>query len=120
MIARLLENGPQVLATGGGAWMNEITRQTIADNGVSVWLKADFDVLLRRVRRRGNRPLLKVEDIEGTLRGLVDARYPVYALADATVTSRDVPHETVVDEILVALDRCLPTGTGENETGMTE
>jgi len=120
VIARLLENGPQVLATGGGAWMNEITRQTIADNGVSVWLKADFDVLLRRVRRRGNRPLLKVEDIEGTLRGLVDARYPVYALADATVTSRDVPHETVVDEILVALDRCLPTGTGENETGMTE
>lgn len=120
VIARLLENGPQVLATGGGAWMNEITRQTIAENGVSVWLKADFDVLLRRVRRRGNRPLLKVEDIEGTLRGLVDARYPVYALADATVTSRDVPHETVVDEILVALDHCLPTGTGENETGMTE
>ncbi len=60
VIARLLEHGPQVLATGGGAWMNEVTRETIAASGVSVWLKADFDVLLRRVKRRGNRPLLKV------------------------------------------------------------
>jgi shikimate kinase len=120
VIARLLEGGAQVLATGGGAWMNEITRQTIAEQGISVWLKADFDVLLRRVRRRGNRPLLKVKDVEGTLRALVDARYPVYALAEATVTSRDVPHDTVVDEILVALDRCLVPGPDGIETGMTE
>jgi shikimate kinase len=118
VIARLLDNGPQVLATGGGAWMNEQTRENIAAHGISVWLKAEFDVLLRRVKRRGNRPLLKVGDVEGTLRRLVDERYPVYALADATVLSRDVPHDVVVDEILMTLDRCLPAdGGGRDETG---
>jgi shikimate kinase len=115
VIARLLENGPQVLATGGGAWINEATRENISDHGVSVWLKADLDVLLRRVKRRSNRPLLKVPDVEGTLRRLVDERYPVYATADATVLSRDVPHDVVVDEILDALDRCL--SRTEPETG---
>jgi shikimate kinase len=115
VIARLLDSGPQVLATGGGAWINEATRENISDHGVSVWLKADLDVLLRRVKRRSNRPLLKVPDVEGTLRRLVDERYPVYATADATVLSRDVPHDVVVDEILDALDRCL--SRTEPETG---
>jgi len=107
VIARLLDSGPQVLATGGGAWMNEATRDNVAAQGLSVWLKADLDVLLRRVKRRDDRPLLRGGDVEATLRGLVDERYPVYALADVTVRSRDVPHDVVVDEILVALDRCL-------------
>lgn len=107
VIARLLGDSPQVLATGGGAWMNAQTRDNIAAAGVSVWLSADLDILLRRVRRREHRPLLKDGDIEAKLRGLVDLRYPVYAQADITVRSRDVPHDLVVDEILVALDRWL-------------
>jgi shikimate kinase len=108
VIARLLESGPQVLATGGGAWMNETTRQNIAAHGVSIWLKADVEVLLRRVKRRSDRPLLQGDDVAAKLQRLVDDRYPVYATADVTVRSRDVPHDTVVDEILVALDRRLP------------
>ncbi|WP_436639527.1 shikimate kinase [Microbaculum sp. FT89] len=119
VIARLLEDGPQVLATGGGAWMNDATRENIAAHGVSVWLNADLDVLLRRVKRRGNRPLLKVEDIDSTLRRLVGERYPVYALADATVHSRDVPHDVVVNEILAALDQCLPPAADESANDET-
>jgi shikimate kinase len=103
VIARLLDDGPQVLATGGGAWMNAETRDNIAGKGISVWLEADVDVLLRRVKRRNNRPLLAGPDSEATLRRLVEERYPVYALADITVRSRDVTHETVVGEILAGL-----------------
>ena len=110
VIARLLGDSPQVLATGGGAWMNAETRDNIAGAGVSVWLNADLETLLRRVRRREHRPLLKEGDIEAKLRDLVDLRYPVYAKADITVRSRDVPHDLVVDEILVALDRWLEAG----------
>ncbi|MEJ8570312.1 shikimate kinase [Microbaculum marinum] len=108
VIARLLDGGPQVLATGGGAWMNETTRENVARVGVSIWLNADLDVLLRRVRRRDDRPLLSGDDIEAKLRHLVDLRYPTYSMADVTVHSRDVPHDVVVDEILIALDDCLP------------
>lgn len=108
VIARLLDSGPQVLATGGGAWMNETTRQTVAATGVSIWLNADLEVLLRRVKRRDNRPLLSGGDVDAKLRQLVEQRYPVYANADVTVRSRDVPHDVVVDEILSALDHCLP------------
>jgi shikimate kinase len=119
VIARLLDGGPQVLATGGGAWMNPTTRDNIAASGVSIWLNADIDVLLRRVKRRNNRPLLQGGDIAEKLRALVDTRYPVYATADVTVRSRDVPHDTVVDEILVALDRCLPSAeAGPNATSL--
>lgn len=107
VIARLLESGPQVLATGGGAWMNATTRENIAASGVSIWLMADVDILLRRVRRRADRPLLQGGDIEAKLHKLVEERYPLYAEADATVRSRDVPHDVVVDEILVALGHCL-------------
>jgi shikimate kinase len=103
VIARLLESGPQVLATGGGAFMHPDTRAVIGRNGLSIWLKADFDVLLRRVKRRNDRPLLKTADPAATLRKLMAERDPVYARADAIVCSREVPHETIVDEILAAL-----------------
>jgi shikimate kinase len=103
VIARLLDSGPQVLATGGGAFMNPDTRAAIAAKGVSVWLNADFDTLMRRIKRRHDRPLLHTDDPETTLRQLIDARYPVYRLADFTVQSREVPHEKIVDEIVAAL-----------------
>ena len=103
VIARLLQGGPQVLATGGGAFMNPETRAAIRANGISVWLRATLDVLNRRIKRRGDRPLLKTADPVGTLRRLIDERYPSYAEADLTVESRDVPHETVVEEVMAAL-----------------
>lgn len=104
VIDRLLHEGPQVLATGGGAYMNPHTRERIAEAGVSVWLKADAETLLRRVRKRPTRPLLQTEDPEGTLRRLMDERYPVYALADLTLVSREAPHEAIVDELVALLD----------------
>ena len=103
VIARLLENGPQVLATGGGSFMNPETRARIHEKGVSVWLKADVDVLLRRVRRRNDRPLLRNDDPAMTLANLLAAREPFYSGANLTVVSRDVPHEIIVEEILTSL-----------------
>lgn len=103
VLARLLETGPQVLATGGGAYINVDTRAAIRAKGVSVWLRADFDVLMKRIRRRADRPMLKTEDPAATLRHLIEQRYPVYAEADIVVDSRDVLHEVIVDEILGAL-----------------
>jgi shikimate kinase len=103
VIARLLESGPQVLATGGGAFVNPETRAAIAAKGISVWLKAEFDVLLKRIRRRHDRPLLKTDDPAATLRKLMQERDPIYALADLTVQSRDVLHDKIVDEIVSAL-----------------
>ena len=103
VIARLLEGGPQVLATGGGAFMNPDTRAVIGAKGISIWLKAELDVLMKRIKRRHDRPLLKTEDPGATLRKLMAERYPVYALADLTVQSRDVLHDKIVDEIVSAL-----------------
>ncbi|MGV3635591.1 MAG: shikimate kinase [Pseudorhodoplanes sp.] len=103
VIARLLDSGPQVLATGGGAYMNPETRKQIGQKGVSIWLKADFDVLMRRIKRRTDRPLLRTADPESTLKRLIDERYPVYAQADVTIASRDVSHEVIVDEVIEAL-----------------
>jgi shikimate kinase len=103
VIARLLESGPQVLATGGGAFVNPETRAAVAAKGISVWLKAEFDVLLKRIRRRHDRPLLKTDDPAATLRKLMQERDPIYALADLTVQSRDVLHDRIVDEIVSAL-----------------
>jgi len=100
VVARLLRAGPQVLATGGGAFMSEETRKAIGESGVSIWLKAELPLLVRRVGKRGNRPLLKVDDPEVVLRELMAKRYPVYATADITVESRDVPHEVIVAEIV--------------------
>lgn len=103
VIARLLNSRPYVLATGGGAFMNDETRSRIAERAVSLWLKADLDVLMRRVRKRANRPLLQTHDPEGTMRRLLDQREPIYALADITVFSRDDPHEAAVDLTLRSL-----------------
>ena len=103
VIARLLDGGPQVLASGGGAFINPQTRALIRQRGVSVWLKADVEVLLRRIRRRSDRPLLKTDDPEDALRRLIAERSPVYAEADLTVHSQDVAHEAIVADILAAL-----------------
>jgi shikimate kinase len=103
VIARLLDGGPQVLATGGGAFMNPETRTAIRAMGISVWLKAEYDVLIKRIKRRGDRPMLNTSDPAETLRQLLDERDPVYAEADVLVHSRDVPHETIIAEILGAL-----------------
>jgi shikimate kinase/3-dehydroquinate synthase len=100
VIARLLNGGPLVLATGGGAFMNATTRQNIAKHGVSIWLKPSFDILLARVRKKSNRPLLKTADPEQTLRRLLEERTSTYALADFTIESLDGSHDTVVDAIL--------------------
>ena len=105
VIARLLENGAQVLATGGGAYMNADTRATIKRNAISIWLRADFDLLMRRVRRRSNRPLLQNDDPEAVMRNLIAERYPVYAEADITVDSRDVAHTSIVNSIIRSLAR---------------
>jgi shikimate kinase len=107
VIARLLSTGPRVLATGGGAFMNAETRDCIRKSGISVWLKAELPVLMRRVMRRDNRPLLKADDPEAVMRNLMQTRYPVYAEADIVVESREVPHETIVSEIVEALKASL-------------
>src|SRR5579864_1692759 len=104
VIARLLDGGPQVLATGGGAFKNEATRAAIKNKGVSIWLSAEFDVLMRRIAKRKNeRPMLQTEDPAKTLRQLIAERDPIYALADLTVQSREVPHDAIVAEIAAAL-----------------
>ena len=98
VIARLLDGGPQVLATGGGAVMDADTRGLIKTRGVSVWLKADLEVLLRRTKRRAERPLAsKIET-------LLPEREPFYALSDLIVQSREEPHDAVVEELIVALN----------------
>ena len=111
VIKRILRTGPRVLATGGGAFMNEATRRAIAKAGISVWLKADLDVLMERVARKGNRPLLKTADPRATMQGLMDERYPVYALADMTVMSRDEKKDVMAGEVIEALAK-LPAEAG--------
>lgn len=103
VIARLLDNGKQVLATGGGAFINEETRARIKQHGVSVWLKADIELLLKRVAKRGGRPLLENSNPETVMRNLIEQRYPVYAQADITVESADVQHQQMVNEVIRAL-----------------
>ncbi|CAM5761443.1 shikimate kinase [Bosea minatitlanensis] len=113
VIARILATqAPLVLATGGGAFMNAETRARVKELGVSVWLKAEPDVLMRRVRKRSNRPLLQTADPEGTLRAMLAQREPVYALADLTIQSRDEPHEVIVGDIVAALERHLGLAAG--------
>ena len=101
VIARLLDNGPQVLATGGGSVMDPQTRALIGQKGISVWLKADIDVLLKRTKRRNDRPLVeKIKD-------LLPVREPIYAQADIIIQSRDEPHDTIIDEIMGELPKRL-------------
>ncbi len=108
VIARLLDRGPQVMATGGGAVMDQNTRDLIHIKGISVWLKADVDVLIKRTKRRSDRPLVeKIKD-------LLPLREPLYALSDIVVQSRDEPHDTIVDEIMTQLKKHLDLGAGKS------
>jgi len=123
VIARLLESGPQVLATGGGAFMNANTRALIKVKGISIWLHAEFDVLLRRTsKRRGDRPLLQTDDPAETLRRLLAEREPTYAQADLTVQSREVAHDAIVADMMTALasflkDAASPPGSLRGKAG---
>jgi shikimate kinase len=112
VIARLLDEPAQVVATGGGAFMDPETRALIAERAISVWLKADLDVLYNRVARRNTRPLLRQDDPRKVLERLIAERYPIYAEADVTVESGDVPHEAMVDKIVAALEARLGANGG--------
>ncbi|WP_265517610.1 shikimate kinase [Nitratireductor luteus] len=103
VLARLLKQGPQVLSTGGGAFMSERTQKAIARSGISVWLKADLETLMHRVAKRQNRPLLHAEDPHAVMQRLMDLRYPVYGHADIIVRTRDEPKETIAAEVLGSL-----------------
>ena len=115
VIARLLDGGPAVIATGGGAFMREETRLRIRDKAVSIWLKADAEIIMKRVKRRADRPLLQTADPVATVARLIEEREPVYQGADLTIWSRDVPHERIVDECLDALHAWL-CGDGSSQT----
>ncbi len=116
VIARLLSKPPHILATGGGAFMDSETRRLINEKAYSVWLRADFDVLLRRVSRRNNRPLLNVDNKEEVLRNLMAKRYPIYEQADVTVQSQDGPHEETVNQVVTALKRFTDDETNKTDT----
>jgi len=113
VIKRLLGEGQKILATGGGAFMDEVSRADIAENGVSIWLKADLEILMKRVQRRPDRPLLKTEDPEQTMKALLDERNPVYAMADLEVESRTVSRDVIAGEVVDMLAEELPDIAGE-------
>lgn len=112
VIKRLLKSGPQVLATGGGAVLSAETRSRIAEQGVSIWLNAPLELLLQRVARRDNRPLLKTDNPAGVMARLLEQRVPYYRAADIVFESRDAPHDVIVDEVLTLLADHLPV-TGQ-------
>lgn len=103
VIARVLKTDNVVLATGGGAFVNAETRALIKDRAISIWLKAEIDILFERVSRRANRPLLQTANPRATLQKLIDDRYPIYAEADITVASRDVPQDAVAGDVVDAV-----------------
>jgi len=103
VIARVLKHRGVVLATGGGAFVNPETRALVKAGAISVWLKAEIDILFERVSRRSNRPLLKTANPRATLEKLIEDRYPIYAEADVTVISRDVPQEAVASDVIEAV-----------------
>ncbi|MBS9722347.1 shikimate kinase [Tianweitania sp. BSSL-BM11] len=107
VIERLVREGAGIVSTGGGAFMNEQTRAVVAEHGISVWLKADLDVLMERVSKRQTRPLLKTADPRATMAKLMDDRYPTYAQSDLTIESRDEKREVITGEVIEALDRFL-------------
>jgi len=108
VIKRLMTEGQKILATGGGAFMNEEIRADIAESGVSVWLNADLDILMKRVQRRANRPLLKTEDPEATMVALLEERNPIYALSDIHIESRTVSRDVIAGEVIDLLADKLP------------
>lgn len=107
VVGRLVKDGPQVVSTGGGAFMNADTREAIAQDGISIWLKADLDTLMSRVAKKPNRPLLKAPDPRAVMERLMAERYPVYGLADIIVTTRDVRREEITAEVIEALSAWL-------------
>lgn len=109
VIARLLGEPRQVLATGGGAYMNPEIRKSINDTGVSIWLRADLDLLMDRVSRRPNRPLLQTENPRAVMQNLMDERYPVYAQADIVIDSQKAAHEIIVNDVVEKLADYLTT-----------
>jgi shikimate kinase len=109
VIARLLDSGPSVLATGGGSIMDPHTRELIGEKGISVWLNADLDVLVKRTKRRNDRPLVE------KIKELMPQREPIYALSDIIVRSRDEPHDTIVDEIMAAAAKHLGLARAEEK-----
>jgi shikimate kinase len=118
VIARLLEGGPQVLATGGGAFMNADTRALVKVKGASIWLQAEYDVLARRIsKRRNERPLLQTADPAETLRQLLIEREPTYAQADLTVQSREVAHDAIVADIMSALVSFMKAAPQQGKAG---
>ena len=120
VIARLLDGGPAVIATGGGAFMREETRERIRHKAVSIWLKADVEIIMKRVRRRADRPLLQTPDPAATVDRLLGEREPVYQNAEITIWSRDVPHERIVDECFDALHAWLRgDGTRQASTALS-
>jgi shikimate kinase len=125
VILRLLDNPIHVLSTGGGAFMDPVTRQRIRERGISIWLRADLDLMLRRVARRSDRPLLQVADPRAKLQELMDQRYPVYAEADIVVDSVDGPPEATLEKVVTALtvyldsDAARSEGAARHATGAT-
>ena len=103
VIQRLLDEPPHVLATGGGAFMNDETRALLKEKALIVWLKADLELLARRVGRKDTRPLLKDADPLTVLRAQAQARYPTYAEAHVTVETGDTPHHVTVGQVIDAL-----------------
>ncbi len=116
VIARILSQPAHILATGGGAFMDPETRKLVKQRGISIWMRAEFDVLLRRVSRCDNRPLLKGTDKEEILRRLIEERYPVYGEADITVQSQDGPHEETVGEVIEAIKQFLENASPSGES----
>ena len=112
VIARLLKDNDLVLGTGGGAFINAETRALVKTSAISVWIKADFELLFQRVQRRSNRPLLKTANPRQTLQDLIDKRYPVYDEADVTVVSKDVPQDQVASEVIEAVLNFLGAANG--------
>lgn len=100
VIARLLDDGPQILATGGGAYMSEPTRQNIKQKGISIWLRGDLELLMERIALRQTRPLLQVENPKEVMQKLIDERYPIYAEAEITIDTIDAPHNVMIDRLL--------------------
>lgn len=103
VLARLIEGPPRVIATGGGAFMNDATRALILARCTAIWLDAEIETLAERVGRRGHRPLLKDKDPLALLQGLAEVRNPIYAEAHLTIRSGALPHEKMVDRIVEAL-----------------
>jgi shikimate kinase len=119
VIARLLASGSKVLATGGGAFMVAETRDNIRQSGISIWLKAELPLLMRRVLKRNTRPLLQ-NNPEAVMKQLMEARYPIYATADIIVESSDQPHDAIVTAIIQALSQSPLLAAAENASPTTE